>query len=282
MLKRVIQYFRMQQAYQRINLALSRGGAMSASRRLDLTRPDSWEFSGFSQNGEDGLIEVLADQLIKPNRTFLEIGSADGLENNTAWLAIAHKYCGLMVEGSKALSTFSSNIMARLNLGVKCVNMMVNKDNVKALVKELSNVEPDVFSIDIDGNDFYITELLLQNGLKPKIIVVEYNSAFGPDNPLTVSYKEQDFLNAHETGLYYGVGIAAWRQFFHAQGYRFISVDRRGVNGVFVRPECFSAAFLDVIEPTVFVENFFQYQSFRQPWAEQFKKIEHLSYKDVA
>jgi len=65
---------------------------------LDHTDPISWSFSGFSQNGEDGIIDYLASRLRNPNYYFVEIGAADGLENNTSWLAIARRYSGLMLE----------------------------------------------------------------------------------------------------------------------------------------------------------------------------------------
>ena len=45
---------------QRIGIALSKGGAMMSARRIDLRLPESWEFSGFSQNGEDGILPSAA------------------------------------------------------------------------------------------------------------------------------------------------------------------------------------------------------------------------------
>ena len=86
---------------QRIAIALSKGGAMMHARRIDLARPDTWEFSGFSQNGEDGILEVLRRQLLQRNRYFIEIGASDGIENNTAWLALAEKYNGTASELEK-------------------------------------------------------------------------------------------------------------------------------------------------------------------------------------
>ena len=60
---------------------------MMLARRIDLTRPATWEFSGFSQNGEDGILDVLRHQLTRSNRYFIEIGAADGIENNIGALA---------------------------------------------------------------------------------------------------------------------------------------------------------------------------------------------------
>ena len=89
---------------QRIIIGLSKGSISKTNRDIDLTKPSSWEFSGLSQNGEDGIINVLKNQLIKSNRYFIEIGTADGLENNSAWLLITENFNGLMIEADKTLS----------------------------------------------------------------------------------------------------------------------------------------------------------------------------------
>src|SRR5882672_476960 len=72
----------------RVNIALSRAAATSAQRTIDPTNPISWEFCGFSQNQEDGIIDYLCRHLKRSNRYFVEIGSHSGIENNTMWLAV--------------------------------------------------------------------------------------------------------------------------------------------------------------------------------------------------
>jgi hypothetical protein len=84
---------------QQIAIALTRGTAMMNARKIDLSLPSTWEFSGFSQNGEDGILEVLRGQLGSTNRYFTEIGAGSGIENNTTWLAVVEKQNGLMIEG---------------------------------------------------------------------------------------------------------------------------------------------------------------------------------------
>src|SRR6478752_6955145 len=71
--------------YDTISIALSRAAANISLRILDEKNPVSWEFSGFSQNGEDGILDFLWTKLKTKNRYFVEIGAANGLENNTAW-----------------------------------------------------------------------------------------------------------------------------------------------------------------------------------------------------
>jgi len=71
MISKLNRYLHHLRRMQRMNMALSRGAATSALRNVDLTKPDTWEFSGFSQNGEDGIIDVLTRQILKPNRYFI-------------------------------------------------------------------------------------------------------------------------------------------------------------------------------------------------------------------
>src|SRR4029079_4576029 len=86
----------------RIALALARAAATSSLRRIDPATPSTWEFSGFSQHGEDGILDYLCGHLRQPNRYFIEIGASNGLENNTTWLAVAKRYGGLMIDGGPA------------------------------------------------------------------------------------------------------------------------------------------------------------------------------------
>ena len=104
MLGKAIDYLIDHKDRQRIAIALAKGGAMMLARTVDNTDPRTWEFSGFSQNGEDGIIDVLCRQLASRNRYVVEIGAADGTENNSSWLLVAERYEGLMVEGDSRQS----------------------------------------------------------------------------------------------------------------------------------------------------------------------------------
>ena len=51
-----------------LNRAFSRVAAAAATRRPDASMPATWEFSGFSQNGEDGIIDHLLSGLKDSNK----------------------------------------------------------------------------------------------------------------------------------------------------------------------------------------------------------------------
>jgi hypothetical protein len=258
---------------QRVAIALTKGGAMMQARRIDLTQPGSWEFSGFSQNGEDGIIDVLRRHLQKTNRYFIEIGAYDGLENNTAWLLVAEQYSGLMIEGHPDRVERCLQLM-RYSIGAQCHRMFVTRDSVPALKALAWFNDPDVLSIDIDGMDYHVVEALLDGGFRPRILVVEYNSVYGPERSITVAYRP-DFVytEAHPTRLYYGVSIAGWRKLLEGRGYHFVTVNRHGVNAFFVDPSGFEAGFLAGVRGLSFAENLFQYKTFHCSSEEQFALI---------
>lgn len=236
-------------------MRLARGAASAAARTIDPTRLESWEFTAFSQNGEDGAIDYLTRQLLQPNNYFLEIGASDGLENNSAWLAIGRRFSGVMIEGDEGQSRTSALIHAEYSLGVESRSLFITRDPPDL---GLAHADPDVCSIDIDGNDLYVLEAVLGR-CSPKILVVEYNATFGPERSVTIPYRADfDYGAAHPTKLYYGVSVTAWRRFVEPRGYRFVGVESHGVNAFFARQDAFEPAFLEAIRATPYRENFYQ------------------------
>jgi hypothetical protein len=283
MFRRVLDFMLDLRDRQRIAIAVGKGQAGRAAREVDATNPASWEFSGFSQNGEDGILDVLRRRLLACNRYFIEIGAADGIENNTAWLLVVEGHGGLMVEGNPSRVHRAQRTVVRYGIGAEIVPMFVTRESASRIVDLALHSDPDVFSLDIDGNDYHIATVLLEERrLRPKIVVVEYNSVFGPERSLTIPYAD-DFIfsRAHSSELYYGVSLAAWRGFFDRLGYRFVTVDRNGINAFFVDPEYFAVDFLEGIVGTQFAENAYQRRKFREPSARQFLRIEHLPLIEV-
>jgi hypothetical protein len=260
---------------QRIAIALARGAATMNARKIDLTAPATWEFSGFSQNGEDGIVDVLRNRLGSSNRYFLEIGAANGIENNTAWLALVEKYSGIMIEGNARSAARATRMVSSANLGVECRHLFVVPEMAAQIAALALQQDLDVLSVDIDGCDYYVVRALLEAGMRPRILVVEYNSVFGPERSATIEYQERfDMSSAHPTQLYYGVSIAGWRTYLEQQGYRFVTVERNGVNAFFVDPVHFDPGFLQGLKGLAFAENYYQMRKFRVTSEKQFSLIE--------
>ncbi len=241
----------------KVALALSRAAVTRSMQTVDATNPDTWEFSGFSQHGEDGVTDFLCNQVIDRNQFFVEIGAADGTQNCTAWLAFVRQYSGIMIEGNPVQLNCAREALQDMNWGVHYVNAFVDQDNIQQLLKLCPYRNPDVFSLDIDGIDFYVARAVLKTKFRPKIFIVEYNSAFGPDESITVPYRpEFNRFQEHASGLYYGVSIAAWRTLFRKHGYEFITTEKSGTNAFFIDPSQFPAGFTSSIKRVDFRMNY--------------------------
>lgn len=274
MLGRVFDYLIDQKDRQRIAIALAKGGAAMLAREIDARDPRTWEFSGFSQNGEDGILDVLRRRLGWSNRYVVEIGAAEGTENNSSWLLLAERYEGLMIEGDARQSARARRNVARYSIGSECLSMFVTIGTVDRILDRVAYPDPDIFSLDIDGNDYHIANALFDRGFRPKIVSVEYNSTFGPERSISSVYRD-DFRRtaAHPSHLYYGVSVAGWKTFFAKRGYRFVTVDSNGVNAFFVDPTVFDPLFLDGVDGLAFVENRYQLRAQRLDHVGQFARI---------
>ena len=266
----------------RINTACARGALNAATRKVDPKKTWTWEFSAFSQNGEDGLIDHLLSTLEQPNRYFVEIGASDGLENNTSFLAFVKKYNGVMVEGNHFKATNAARHLQSMNWGVRYLNLFITPETARTLVSECIQPEPDFFSLDIDGNDFYIAQRLLESGLHPKVMCVEYNSTFGPEMAITIPYRQDfDYMQAHPTGFYYGVSLEGWKKLLGNYGYQFVTVDTRGINAFFVDPGAVDATLFSGLENIDFADNCAHEMRVRGGWKQQFAEIAALPYVTI-
>lgn len=273
-------------AFQRVNAYLTKVAIGSSLTKVDDEDPKSWEFSGFSQNGEDGILEVLTSKLKNPSRTVIEIGSNNGFENCSAYLVIVKKYYGLLIEAQKNLVDRSSIILNHLQCyhDIECKE--INMDNISFLEENYSHLKNlDVFSIDIDSYDYFIAKQFLEYGFAPKIVVAEYNSSFGPKRAVTVPYSKSFFDLArkkHFESYYFGCSLQAYRNLFEKNGYRFIGVESSGVNCFFIKEEEFSAEFVDNLKiGHEFKENQSMFFTHRQSHEELFKKIKTRDFEKV-
>ena len=68
---------------------------------------NSYEYSNFSQNGEDGIIDFLTSNLKKNNKFFVEIGSGNGLLNNSTNLVL-NNWSGIVLDFTKNMTEYNN------------------------------------------------------------------------------------------------------------------------------------------------------------------------------
>jgi hypothetical protein len=182
-----------------------------------------------SQNQEDGITIALLKEAGSVTRTFVEIGS--GLSGgNSAALAREWGWTGLMVDG--AGSTRMEQVGRRFP-GVTAVHSWVTRDNVNDLIASHGfSGEVDLFSLDLDGVDYWIWEAITV--CSPRVVILEYNSMFGPTRSVTVPYDE-GFDRQRHHAMYYGASLAAWAKLAARKGYRLVAVEPAGINAFFLR-----------------------------------------------
>jgi hypothetical protein len=181
-----------------------------------------------SQNQEDGLTLALLDEAGVTNRRFVEIGA--GLSGgNAGFLARECGWSGLMVDGHEGHMVQ----VGRRFPTVTAVGAWVTRDNINDLIVTHGfGGELDLFSLDLDGNDYWIWEAT--RACSPRVVILEYNSMFGPDRAVTVPYDAQFDRHRHHTA-YYGASLAAWTRLNARKGYRLVAVEPTGVNAFFLR-----------------------------------------------
>jgi len=221
------------------------------SRRLEGVR-HLWdvEFSGYSQFGEDGILDFLCQRLQIAKPRILELGAADFSECNSRLLAETRSASVFAVDSNPRLETnlrgtdflWKNPVITRVT--------WITPENVSDIVREatLEFGGLDLLSLDIDGNDFWVSEEIDYSGIS--VVVVEYNPIFGASLGITVP-RDDSFarFGGHYSGLYYGCSLRAWVDSFEARGFSFLGVNRAGHNAFFVRSE--ALAQFDDITPQV-------------------------------
>ena len=193
-------------------------------------------FSLSSQNEEDGIIHAIFDTVGDGSRRFVEIGAGTN-GGNSGFLASECGWSGMMLEAS---SRRTDRLKMRFEpMGVACLADWAACENINDLIRENGcEGEIDLLSIDIDGNDYWIWEAV--TACSPRLVIIEYNSLFGPDRAVVVPYDPEfdrhRFVEAAEGGHYYfGASLQALSRLAEQKGYRLILTEPRGVNAFFLR-----------------------------------------------
>ena len=128
----------------------------------------------FAQNNEDKIVIDLFFKKNIKNGVFIEFGAWDGVHLSNCKLLADHDWSGFFIEGN-SLRFEDCKKNYKDNNKIKVLNKFIDeKYTLNDLIKENNIDKIDVLSVDIDGKD--LTELKRLTLLKPKVIVIEYNS----------------------------------------------------------------------------------------------------------
>lgn len=155
----------------------------------------------YSQNGEDGLIEKIFEDLKIETGSCCEFGAHNGLMSSNTFNLLKNKnFKSLLIEGDKNLFNQLCNNLKDYSNAI-FINQYVTKDNLKDFLNE-HNFEKDfdLLSIDIDCDDYYIWENF--NEYEPKVVIIEVNSYRDPickelPNQRTINYIDDPLEKWH-------------------------------------------------------------------------------------
>ena len=191
----------------------------------------------YSQNNEDGIILYIFKHIGIKTKKFVEIGVENGTECNTTNLLKNFNWKGIQIEGSKKLYNDAKiqlkKILERKKNNLKLLNIFVTKKNINQILKKNCGKEIDLLSIDVDGNDFWIWKAI--NCVKPRLVIIEYNSFFGSNISAAIKYNSKFSWDHRNNKSYYGASLKALEKLGKQKKYILVGVDKNGVNAFFVR-----------------------------------------------
>lgn len=212
--------------------------AILSSRSASHNFKELWdaEVKVYSQWGEDGILDYICEAIgiSKPN--VIEIGSGNFIECNSRFLAESRNANIIAVDGRNDLTdTVKTSSVFWKSCIIPLVDWITpSKINSIIQLGESRFGKIDIFSIDLDGNDYWILKEANLNQID--IVVLEYNPLFGAIKEVTVP-RDDEFnrYKKHFSGLYYGASLKAYINLLSNKNFSFIGTNRVGSNAFFIK-----------------------------------------------
>ena len=192
------------------------------------------EFKIYSQNGEDGILDYLTYSLGIERPKFLEIGIGDYSESNTRFIFERTSTKGMVIDCIKDLERKIKERIKVWKGDLKIINNKISSENALKILNQdnmLKNL--DLFSIDIDGVDYWILNKL--PNFFSKIVVLEYNPTFGFDLEVTTpNIPNFDRAKYHYSNLCFGMSFKAAVNLMDKKGFYFVGSNFLKNNAFFI------------------------------------------------
>lgn len=187
-----------------------------------------------SEHGEDGIIERIFE-IITPGgsgelRWCVDLGALNGVHGSNVWTLIRNNgWKAVLIEADitqfeKLQKEFGDT------KGVYCINSYVSFEGEQSLDTIFATTplqkEFDLFSLDIDGNEYHLWESLCR--YRPKVMVVEFN----PSIPNDIS-----FIQPRDMSVFQGSSLRSLTELAKEKGYELVAANE--VNAFFVVRELF-------------------------------------------
>lgn len=183
-----------------------------------------------SEHGEDGVIKRIFEIIGEGSRSCVELGALNGTHGSNVWQLVKNEgWSGVLIEADrtyfeKLQQEFSGTPVA------KCMNAFVSFEGPESLDNIFAQTslpkEFDLFSLDIDGNEYNIWDSLRE--YRPRVMVVEFN----PTIPNDVA-----FVQPRDMSVYQGSSLRSFVELGKQKGYELVAANE--INAFFVLKELF-------------------------------------------
>lgn len=206
------------------------------------TKISDYGFRCYSEYEEDGILLYLLSKVGRKEKNVVEMCSGPGYECMAANLIINHGFKGYLFDGSK-INVFLAKVFFKAFKECKLVrpeitHAWITRDNVNDLLQRSGATgEIDVFSLDMDGCDYWIWEAI--EIISPRICVFETNDIVPSDLELTIPYNPNFEFSRQGHGLkdFRSVSLKAMVNLSRRKGYTMVGANRHGFNIFFVRDD---------------------------------------------
>jgi hypothetical protein len=190
------------------------------------------------------------------NRYFVEFGSSDGLENNTA-LRVRQGWGGLWIDGDRD-AVLRAREHYRPEVEAKTLTVMdsfITAENIEDLFKQAGvPSEFDFLSIDIDRNDYHVWEKI--TNYRPRVVCIEYNPLYPPPIEWVIPYDPKAMW---DYTTHTAASLESIAKLGDKKGYSLVGCCLSGMNSFFVRKDLLG----DHFSPPYTAEHHYEPQRFR-------------------
>lgn len=238
-------------------------------------------YSNYSQFGEDGVLEYIFALIGATNRIVVEMCCGIAAECNATNLILNHNWAGLLFDGNEKNiaqgKAFFNKLISHYR-HPKLIPAWITKNNINDLIRDnLVSGEIDLFSLDIDGVDYWLLEAL--DVITPRVIILEAQLHLGPDLEYTIPYRD-DFVvgtlefEGAQTLMHSGASVRAFNSLLEKKGYRLVGhIGGLSPNVVFIKNGLGEDYF-----PAVAVEDIFD--NFNPRAIEWFRRVREAAFEN--
>ena len=222
---------------------------LASKNYKDVRNLNQVEYKVFSQNGEDGIIDFLLNQLNIQNPKFLEIGVGNYKESNTRYIFMKSPNKGMIIDNVKNLKQEVSKHVKLWKGDLTIIEETITSDNICDILR-INNFQNnlDLFSLDIDGIDYWVMKELPDN--LSKIVITEYNATFGANLEITVpNISNFNRTKYHYSNLCYGMSLRAIINLMKRKNYTFIGANKACNNAFFINKSEVDKLNIDLPDP---------------------------------